>query len=690
MNPENANATNIQRKPIKRLLVANRGEIACRIFRTAGSLGITTIAVYSEADANALHTKLADECHPIGPAEVQASYLNIEAIVSAAIATGADAVHPGYGFLSENAAFAQALADAGITFVGPSANAIEAMGDKRQAKRVAENAGLPTLPGIHTNNATDDELIQAATAIGFPVMVKAAHGGGGRGMRLAHDIEGLKGALTSARAEAQNAFGRGELLLEKALTRPRHIEVQIFADKHGNCVYMGDRDCSVQRRHQKVVEEAPAANLPDGLRARMGEASIALAKSCQYLGAGTVEFLVEGQDFYFLEMNTRLQVEHPVTEAVFQEDLVAWQLAIAEGLPLPKQQAQLIPSGHAIEVRLYAEDPAQQFFPQTGKILHWQPCNAQAGMRTDHMLYDGAQIGNWYDPMLAKIIAQGFSRRDAINKLRAQIRGTLALGINHNLGFLTRILEHDAFQAAPPGTDFLECHNLTQPRATTLVHAHIAAALVQFLEAQPTAAALSTAYGNLSTLSIPNTRQWQLGNNTQDVLLDARTYCEGLITLTMEGTNYPITHIDHSPPALTFKCNGERISCFVVRTATHYYLQLGGEHFTLQEVSSHASSTHAQSSGDIKAPMAGQVLEVLITSGEQVNAGDTLLIIEAMKMEMPLKATSPGRYTITVQKGEQVSAGQTLAEPLEPHVESPSPGDKNSEHTQEHTHAHAR
>ncbi|MEP6408018.1 MAG: acetyl-CoA carboxylase biotin carboxylase subunit, partial [Marinobacter sp.] len=441
---------------LKKLLIANRGEIAVRVIKTAKSLGYRTVAVYSEADAKALHVELADEAVCIGPAQVSVSYLNAEAIIEAARKTGADCVHPGYGFLSENSGFARACKDAGLVFVGPPEAAIELMGSKRRSKIAMQEAGVPVVPGFEGDNASDEELINAAENIGYPLMIKASAGGGGRGMRLVEKAAELADNIQRARSEAKQAFGDGELILEKAVIEPRHIEIQIFADQHGNAVYLGERDCSVQRRHQKVVEEAPSPFVTPELRQAMGEAAVKAALACGYEGAGTVEFLVDkDRNFYFLEMNTRLQVEHPVTELITGQDLVAWQLSVAEGLALPLTQDQIQLNGHAIEVRLYAEDPANGFTPQTGPLHQFQPAEGE-GLRFDTGVRSGDSITPHYDPMLAKVIAWGANRNEARRRLLRALEDTTVFGVTTNRYFLSRIIADDTFGEGEATTAFLQ------------------------------------------------------------------------------------------------------------------------------------------------------------------------------------------------------------------------------------------
>ncbi|NQU63399.1 MAG: acetyl-CoA carboxylase biotin carboxylase subunit, partial [SAR324 cluster bacterium] len=438
------------------ILVANRGEITMRIMRSVKTLGYKTIAIYSEADAGAPHVQFADDAVLIGPAPVAESYLDMNRILKAARDTGADAIHPGYGFLSENAEFAKACADAGLVFIGPTAEAIDLMGNKAAAKRRMMAAKVPCVPGYEGEDQSDRALLKAAGDIGYPLMVKAAAGGGGRGMRLVFAEQDLQTALDTARSEAQNAFGSGELILEKAISRPRHVEIQVFADTQGNVIYLGERDCSVQRRHQKVVEEAPCPIMTAELRARMGAAAVDVARSINYRGAGTVEFLLDDQgDFYFLEMNTRLQVEHPVTEMITGLDLVAMQIRVAEGKELWLTQEQVKLSGHAIEVRLYAEDPAQDFLPVTGSIDLWAPAQGE-GIRIDSGIVTGQEISPFYDPMLAKVITWGETRQTALNRLVEALKGTTLFGAKTNKKFLIDVLERETFKKGQATTAFID------------------------------------------------------------------------------------------------------------------------------------------------------------------------------------------------------------------------------------------
>jgi 3-methylcrotonyl-CoA carboxylase alpha subunit len=446
-------------RSIRRLLIANRGEIALRIIRACRELGIETVAVYSDPDAAALHVRAADRAVRIGPAPPAESYLNVAAIVEAARRSGADAVHPGYGFLSERAAFAEACAAAGLVFVGPPAPAIEAMGSKIGARRLMQHAGVPVVPGNTPGDQSDAGIAAAAATVGFPVLIKASAGGGGKGMRVARDQTSLEDAIPAARREAKAAFGDGTLYVERLLDRPRHVEIQVFADAHGAAIHLFERECSVQRRHQKVIEESPSPALTPALRQRMGDAAVAAARACGYRNAGTIEFLLEGSGdearFYFLEMNTRLQVEHPVTEAVTGTDLVRAQLQVAAGGPLPWRQTDLMQHGHAIECRIYAEDPAAGFLPQAGPLLVYREPSGP-GIRIDSGIEEGTAVPVQYDPMLAKLIASGETRAAAIARAIAALRAFPVLGVRTNIPFLIKVLEHPAFAAGDVHTGFID------------------------------------------------------------------------------------------------------------------------------------------------------------------------------------------------------------------------------------------
>lgn len=572
---------------IKTLLIANRGEIACRIIRTARSLGVATVAVYSQADRGALHTLLADQALALNGSTAAGSYLDMTQILALAKSSGADAIHPGYGFLSENSGFANAVVDAGLCFVGPDASAIDAMGSKSHAKQLMAKAGVPMLPGYHQADQDAALLLEEAEKIGWPVLIKAVAGGGGRGLRIVEAADDFATALTAVQREARAAFGDDKVLLEKYLTRARHVEIQVFADKHGHCVHLFERDCSLQRRHQKLIEEAPAPGLSDELRAAMGEAAVRAAVSINYTGAGTVEFLYQNGQFYFLEMNTRLQVEHPVTEAITGLDLVEWQLRVASGEALPLQQADIHCRGWAIEARINAESGAPDFLPSTGLIqqLHWPEVGDTAGvhndlkLRVDAGFRSGDRISVYYDSLLGKVIAWAPTRLQAAVGLSQALKQLHVVGISHNGGYLGAVLDNDAFLAGDVHTAFLSDHD-TQ----------ISAALIRRGQSSPAGAAKQsaspTAWGALSG--------WRNGGST---------------SFTQQFHWSPLFNGAEASPA----CRPETL------------------------LGSAATATAQQA---LKAPLPGRIISVLVTAGETVKAGAPLLIMEAMKMEHTLRASA--------------------------------------------------
>ena len=631
-------------KTIATLLVANRGEIACRVIRTARAMGIRSVAVYSEADANARHVREADLAIPLGGSKPADSYLDIDKVVAAALACGADAVHPGYGFLSENAAFARRLTHEGIVFIGPSAEAIDAMGSKSAAKALMAEAGVPLVPGYHEQAQDLQTFAQAAQRIGYPVLLKAAAGGGGKGMKVADSAAELAPALDSARREALAAFGDGQMLVEKYLAAPRHVEIQVFADRHGHCIYLHERDCSIQRRHQKVLEEAPAPGLCASVRQAMGEAAVRAAQAIRYVGAGTVEFLLDAHGhFFFMEMNTRLQVEHPVTEAITGLDLVAWQIRVARGEALPLTQDQVPLRGHAIEVRLYAEDPAGGFLPASGQLALYQEPAAGPGRRVDSAVVEGDTISPFYDPMIAKLIAWGESREEARLRLLAMLAETAVGGIKSNLALLQRILGTDAFAQARLDTGFIERHAsvlLPEPPALTLAFWQSAA----------------RAY----LLSMP------------------RPVCEqDLHSPWSEGTGWRM--LSPAQATLHLRCGSHTQLCTVALTASPpgvdearliarrgdvVHLQWHGDPYEVSRVDAlSAGSSPQRLDNSLGAPMNGSIVRVLVSLGQQVQAGDALVVVEAMKMEHTVRASKAGViHALFCEEGEMVSEGTVLIE----------------------------
>ncbi len=651
-----------QQNSFEKILIANRGEIAVRVMRTAKSLGYRTVAVYSEADACAPHVQLADEAVCIGPAAVGESYLVIDKVLDAARKTGAQAVHPGYGFLSENSGFANACEAAGIEFIGPPSKAIELMGSKRLSKIAMIEAGVPCIPGYEGANQELEHLVAQAKSIGFPIMVKASAGGGGRGMRLVMEESELAAQIKTARSEAENAFGNGELILEKAVLQPRHIEIQVFADKHGNAVYLGERDCSVQRRHQKVVEEAPSPFVDEDLRRRMGESAVKAALACNYVGAGTVEFLVDAdKNFYFLEMNTRLQVEHPVTELVTGTDLVAWQLNVAAGQVLPLTQADIMIQGHAMEVRLYAEDPANQFLPQTGPIHVWRPASGD-GVRIDGGIRSGQMVSAFYDPMLAKIIAYGSNREEARRRLVRAIEDSTLFGVTVNSHFLCEVLRHPSFIAGDAttafiGEDFADnpsmCAQTPEPLAIAI------ATLISFLEQRPQHDFTQELAGWSNTGQAPWPYQLKSGDSKWSITLehqrDAYVIRQGDSTLALQV-------ISDDGKRLVYVHEGVRRSCVYHIAGNEVFLRLGSRDYLFEDATHAAiSAQEGAGTGEIKASMDGAIIEVTAEPGAKVTRGQTLVILEAMKMEHPLKADVDGTINeVRVQAGDQVKLRQLL------------------------------
>jgi geranyl-CoA carboxylase alpha subunit len=601
------------------VLVANRGEIAWRVMRTAKAMGYRTVAVYSDADKGAPHVTFADQAERIGPPPVGESYLSIDRILEAAHKSGADAIHPGYGFLSENAEFAAACEKAGLVFIGPPPAAIAAMGNKAAAKRRMIEAGVPCVPGYQGADQSAGNLEKEARKIGLPVMVKAAAGGGGRGMRLVTQDSDLLEAIRTARTEAESAFGSGELILEKAVVDARHVEIQVFADAHGNVLHLGERDCSVQRRHQKVIEEAPSPAVNRDLRESMGAAAVAAAKTIGYRGAGTVEFLLAADGaFYFLEMNTRLQVEHPVTEAITGLDLVEWQLRVARGEPLPITQEQVRLQGHAIEVRLYAEDAYAGFLPQTGRIDVWQPATGP-GVRIDHGMKEGLAISPFYDPMIGKVITAGATREEARLRLIKALRDTVVLGPTTNRHFLIKLLEHPEFAAGKATTAFLGKHSFAAPELT---EAHWKAAASLLWQAS-------------ATRYPANLRGWR---NSHPEATPFR--------LAVGDKEHALELAEPTAPSVPHVIDGNDIVVdfdgFTVRFQDCTYMP--------------PASAAAGSDGKLRAPMDGRIVAIKVAAGDKVVRGQTLVVLEAMKIQHQLKAALDACVeSVAVQEGQQVA-----------------------------------
>ena len=648
---------------IKKILIANRGEIACRVIRTARKLGYRTVAVFSEADAQAPHVSLADEAVCIGPAAAAQSYLNVEALLAACRKTGANALHPGYGFLSENADFAQACADVGVTFIGPGPHAIRVMGDKAGAKRAMIEAGVPCAPGYLGDKQDDATLIEQAERMGYPLLVKAVSGGGGRGMRLVHEKAELAQAITSARREAQNAFGDGTLMLERLILDGRHIEIQVFADAHGNAVYIGERDCTAQRRRQKVIEESPSPVVSPAMRERMGRDAVLAAQAIGYRGAGTIEYIVD-QDLnhYFLEMNTRLQVEHPVTEMVSGFDLVEWQIRVAEGQPLPVKQEDITLTGHAIEARLYAEDPYAGFAPQTGPVQWWRPALAlHDGVRIDDGIREGGAVTPHYDPMVAKLIVHGRDRADAIRRLMATLDDAPLLGLKHNARFLRDLVDHPRFREGSMTTTLID---QWQSEGDPILQAPVASD-----EAWLVAGTLFGArtQGTDRVLRADSVSAWDLPLQQDSVKRTLRVTAasNGVYRVALEPHAAPVTlrllseDAEHGEVRIELDGVQRRVRAVWLGEALH--LVIDATVFPFTEVSAWPDAGNALDPSRALAPVAGTVTQVLVQAGDVVTEGQPLLAIEAMKMEMWLNAQAPGVVKAVYAKaGDQVQAKTLL------------------------------
>ena len=646
--------------PFHKILIANRGEIALRIMRTARRRGYGVVAVYSDADRDARHVSAADQAVHIGAALPAHSYLNIPNIIAAAKTAGADAVHPGYGFLAENEDFAQACVDAGLVFIGPSAQAILAMGNKAGAKRLMQAAGVPCVPGYQGEDQSEATLVAEAAKIGFPVMIKATAGGGGRGMRLVHDAASFPDALRSAKSEAQSAFGSPEVILERAIVEPRHIEIQVFADRHGNAIHLGERDCSVQRRHQKVIEEAPSPVVGPELRARMGATAVAAVKAIRYEGAGTLEFLLDAQgSYYFMEMNTRLQVEHPVTEAITGLDLVELQLRVAAGEPLPITQEQVRSHGHAIEVRLCAEDADHGFMPQSGTMALWE---MPASVRVEHALESGAEISPYYDSMIAKLVSHGADRDEARRKLASALDDTVALGVTTNQTFLANCLRHPVFAAGGATTAFIAAHGeeLCAPDADADARAHALAAVLLYATASENP--LQRHAGSIAH-RLPITFRFEA--DTRACVANLRNQGDRRYAVSIGEREFALRIVDLDTHTVRFECDGLVERAVLARDRRELLLQYRGTAWRIQDQTHAATVRAGEAAGDgrIRASMNGRVVALHVAVGDVVKAGQPVLTLEAMKMEHVHSAPVAGRVSsLTAVMGEQVTAFRVVAE----------------------------
>ncbi|EJD41813.1 hypothetical protein AURDEDRAFT_153044 [Auricularia subglabra TFB-10046 SS5] len=675
--PSRSYATLIDRKPLfDKILIANRGEIACRVIRTARKLGIRTVAVYSDADANALHVRLADEAVNIGPAQSSESYLRADKIIAAAKKTGAQAIHPGYGFLSENAAFAEALADAGLVFIGPPTSAIRSMGSKSESKDIMTAAGVPCVPGYHGTEQDGAFLLARAEEIGFPVLIKAVLGGGGKGMRIASDAASFPDALESARREASKAFGDERVLVERYVRAPRHVEVQVMADGR-NAVSLWERDCSVQRRHQKIIEEAPVPGVAMDVRRRMGETAVRAAQAVGYVGAGTVEFIFdnESKEFFFMEMNTRLQVEHPVTEMITGLDLVEMQLEVASGNPLPITQDAVPCIGHAFEARVYAENPRNNFLPDAGTLVHHVPPRTDESIRVDSGVERGAHIGVFYDPLIAKLIAHGTDRTDALRRLRAALAQYEIVGPATNVEFLSALAKHEAFVRGELDTGFIERYRdelfppLSAPPAELLAQAALFIVLADFTSQPRTSSGTSPwdtltarrfggdVYARSVTL-IPE------GSDSAplDVSVQANrdsSYDVSVGETTFAGVRATLTDSTHLDAA------GLGRATVVPHAGRLHVFSAGGEQRAVLRVPvplwERAATDAGVGGGSIRSPMPGVVVDVRVTPGARVERGQTLVVLESMKTEIPLRADAAGVVkAVACGKGDMVPEGREL------------------------------
>jgi geranyl-CoA carboxylase alpha subunit len=649
----------MKRTPFHKILIANRGEIALRIMRTARRLGLGVVAVYSDADRESLHVRYADEAIRIGEALPAQSYLRIEAIIAAAKAGGADAVHPGYGFLAENADFAQACRDAGLVFIGPSPEAIKAMGNKAGAKEIMQAAGVPCVPGYQGADQSDAAMLIEAGKIGFPVMIKAVAGGGGRGMRQVADAAAFPDALRGARSEAKSAFGDASVILERAIPDPRHIEIQVFGDAFGNAVHLGERDCSVQRRHQKLIEEAPSPAVSSELRARMGAVAVAAIKSLRYEGAGTLEFLLDRNgEFYFMEMNTRLQVEHPVTEAITGLDLVELQLRVARGEPLGLRQDDIKFSGHAIEVRLCSEDAGHDFMPQSGRMALWQMPDR---LRVEHALRSGSEIPPFYDSMIAKLVSHGATREEARSKLICGLEQTVAFGVTTNQTFLMSALRHPAFTACEATTAFIGKHRDELLARGNDASSDAALAALLLYVTDPFAPPWRS--GRTLAATFPIAARIELDHDIHDLEI-ARERDGGYIA-NLDGREHRFEIDELGRDTMRFRSNGVMESARFFRDRDRLYILHRGITLAVRNLTlaAPAATTATDSDGKVRAAMNGRVVAVLVKQGERVMAGQPVMTLEAMKMQHVHAAPISGTISaIDVAEGEQVTTGRIVVE----------------------------
>jgi 3-methylcrotonyl-CoA carboxylase alpha subunit len=656
-----------------KILIANRGEIACRVIKTARRLGIKTVAVFSDADRGARHVAMADEAVHIGGSPARESYLVVDKILDAAKRTGAQAIHPGYGFLSENAGFAEACEKAGIVFIGPPPSAIRAMGSKSEAKKIMEKARVPLVPGYHGDDQSTELLAKEAERIGFPVLIKASAGGGGKGMRVVESVAKFADQLAGAKREAKASFADDHVLVEKYLTRPRHIEIQVFADSHGNCLYLFERDCSIQRRHQKVIEEAPAPNMDPARRKQMGEAAVAAAKAIGYVGAGTVEFIAN-QDgtFYFMEMNTRLQVEHPVTEMITGQDLVEWQLVVAAGGKMPLTQDQLSIDGHAVEVRLYAEDPNRNFLPSTGTLVHLRLPTEGRHVRVDTGVREGDTVTPFYDPMIAKVIVHDRDRISAMRRMAALMGETEVVGVTTNAALLKALCSHPAFVGGEVDTGFIERHRdeLFAKAGQADDRAFAVATLARIAEWTSTSNDPWDQKNGFRLLETGHDEvRWKDGD--RDVAVIVRRPRDGTLSLELPGGTVEANVRQSDDGRLAIRLGNDTFTAAVVRRAANdggidYTLFADGGSQRLRLVDPLDVTQYeavASGEGSVRSPLPGKIIDLRVKPGDTVSRGQPLLVLEAMKMEHTLAAPADGKVkSVRYAVGEQVPEGAELVE----------------------------
>ncbi|MEM8500321.1 MAG: acetyl/propionyl/methylcrotonyl-CoA carboxylase subunit alpha [Pseudomonadota bacterium] len=661
------------KRSFDKILIANRGEIACRVMRTASTRGISTVAVYSDADRDALHVRMADEAVHIGGSPSRESYLQFDRVLDAALSTGAQAIHPGYGFLSENAEFCRACEKAGIVFIGPPVAAIEAMGSKSAAKQIMEKAGVPLVPGYHGDDQSDAILKQAADEMNYPVLLKAVAGGGGKGMRQVWSADEFDEALAAARREAKSSFNNDDMLVEKYLTQPRHVEIQVFCDSRGNAVYLFERDCSVQRRHQKVIEEAPAPGMSAKLRQQMGDAAIRAAQAIDYEGAGTVEFLLDSDgSFYFMEMNTRLQVEHPVTEMITGEDLVDWQLRVAAGETLPKAQSELSLSGHAFEARIYAEDPDNDFLPVTGQLAYLSTPEQSEFVRVDTGVVQGDEVSVYYDPMIAKLVTWDESREKALQRLVKALRQYRIAGMKTNIEFLTHLADSEPFRLADLDTGFIEKHselifrekeyqsNLVLPLAALYLNLR---AQQQLEKARRQSNDANSPWFNSQRWRHhrPAKREYRISLGGDEHAVAITSHSEARYRVALNHSSFNVSG-DLQDDLLHASIDGRIVKLAVVQhnNETTLFLEEGVHCFSVITADLGVGEDSAGGDG-LRAPMNGTMISLLVDEGAQVDAGDSLLVMEAMKMEHTIRAPSAGTVKqFYFKPGELVDGGAEL------------------------------